>query len=351
MSKTLLNTGIGLSKLALTKFSKSTQNRSISSLNLILPKDSAEECLRQMNSYYKQFQSHDYTLKPLTRNDALKWHDEFKSVIKRRNPEFLDILEDARQEPSKVAVLSGILFPEIQTSEIPTTNETMSQVLIKKLRPAEISLIAFSKMLGVKDDDYLQDKLLGYIYATEMDKNSSSSYRSSNKSLKWHNDGWKSGEAIPYVMILGVVGNKNALTEIISAKDVVDHFVKNGKEPLLEALEHFLIEDHDSFLDVPIKVLDAKTNKVNFAEYGFFKPARSINYKLFDEALSFFKQTLEIVPRISLSLESGQIAKIPNQEHLHQRIVKPDPNVATPSLIGNRIAIRMIGSKDDGKSI
>ncbi|MES2961394.1 MAG: hypothetical protein V4694_03310 [Pseudomonadota bacterium] len=350
MSKPLLT---GLSKLAVTRFPKPNQTRSISSINLTLPRDSAEECLRQMTSYYQQFQSADHILKPLTQKEAFTWHDEFSSIIKSRNPEFLDTLEDVRQNPAQVALLDGILFPKIEHAEIPTTNVEMDSALIKKLRPAEISLIAFSKMLGVKPDDYLQNKLLGYIYATESERYNPSSFKSSNKPLKWHNDGWGSGEAIPYVMILSIVGHENALTEVISGKDIVDHFVKNGKEHLLEPLnKYILIQDPDSFLDTPINVLDAKTNKVNFADYGFFKPTRILDYKLFKEAFSFFKQTLEVVPRISINLEAGQLLRLPNQEHLHQRDLKPDPNNMILNLVGTRLGVRMLGSKDDGdKSI
>lgn len=337
------------SRLLIANFSRRQFSSSSSDLLLgKVPHEISEEFSRRVTKYYKFSDEKNYKLKPFTVEEGNNWAEELNDVVLAKDPSFADFFAEARERKPFITSLKGISFPNIPKNKIPKSNQDLSdEHFIKAIRPAEVSIAAFSKALGIENDDYFQNKAVGCIFATESEKNHPGSFQSSTTPLSWHNDGWESGGPIPYVCLLGVSDGENALTKLISSELIIDHFIKNGKETFLEILNQDCyvgeVEDYGS-LPIETKVLDRKNNKINFSNYGYkkFSPKLSgSSPKKFEEAIACLMDSLEKITPITIALENGQLALIKNESGLHSR--QPNPN-NIEDLVGKRLLLRILGT-------
>jgi hypothetical protein len=209
-------------------------------------------------------------------------------------------------------------YPEIKVSEI------MAGLMIEK----------FAKI-------YKNGQAFNFIYPTNEDRGRFDSF-ASDRELKWHADGWSSNPENK-VALFCLVGNESAITEVVSAQQIIDYFVENKKERLLDELKKdFMISsggEDFSFFQAPI--ID-KDDNIRFSEYGLFEPASYGEHrKIMQEAIKELNNALhKIVPKMSLALENGDILIIDNFKNLHRRITSEGSPSMNPATGSSRLLIR-----------
>jgi len=347
MSKSLLKSA---SELVVTKLSGS-QNRKFSAKTITVAKPVSEEFFRRTKSFYKF--SDNVAMKPFSEKEAFYAHQELNDVILKHDPRMLDALQEAKEEDHAVTIVKGIELPEVKKSDVPRFDyEAAEQSFMRMIRPAEAAISAYSIALGFLPDDHIQGKVTGCVFATEAQAFSQSSFQSDQK-LAYHNDGWGIGNAMPYIVLMGLLGHKNARTQILPCSDIVNYLRENGREKYLEILnQDSYIEDYSSEFSIPLEtvVLDSKTNKINFAEYGSFTPRSFSDGKMFYEGISFLRECLDKIPPIDLNIQR-ELVKINNAKSLHRKV--PDPSFkgnSVESFITNRLLLRFLGSSEGSES-
>lgn len=346
MRPALAKLGSTIVKLGASARSSSSASNS-RQIRIEMPRNMSEEFHDNVSRYYASIDESS-RLKPLTTREGDAAFAKLESMV-RKDSELDSVFKGAREDDVSIAIVNGITLPEISKSEIPRSmSDPSEQTWIKKIRPAEITMYAYGRLLGVKPTSHMADRLITPIFATEADRNNPSSYRSSNE-LLWHNDGWGNGEAIPHILLLGVVGKKEIRTEIVNVEDVIKHFIDSGKKELLQPLGREQMIDDGEF--TPITILDAEKRKINYAKYGYFM-ARGSDIR-FCEALDFLNKTLDLVPSTKINFEKGQLASIDNRRNLHRKITEPsaatEPRSGPVNTIGERLLLRLFGERRDGR--
>lgn len=310
-------------------------------LRISMDKSIAEEFCSIAQAHYEKFNDDSFALKALTIEEGESATKELQKLVKK-DKKLDEAFKSARQDDYLVKLVEGVEIPDIEKSKIPTISSDFdNKIFAKEIRPAQVISYAYGRMIGISPECYTgSDSLITGIYATMSDQESVSSYKS-DKELKWHNDGWSSGEAIPRLFLLGAVGKDGVFTEVAYSEDVIKYFVKNGRQDLLKALGREQIIDDDEF--TPITILDQKSGKVNYANYGEFRP-RGGDIKLY-EAIDFLNQGLEEIPHFRINIQKGQMLALNNQKVLHRKIT--DPSIAVGSAIGERLLLRGLGRSAD----
>jgi hypothetical protein len=283
--------------------------------------------------------------KPINKTTALSWKKHLDKVITRENPEFLRTLEEIKRDDG-VVILNKIILPEIEASEVPTSNQDLHQKpLSDKLKVSDAIFSAYALSLGIDPDPVSGEDIVGYVFASEAQKNNPSSFQSS-QTLKWHNDGWESGSPVGYVALMGLYDNNTKTkTQIISFDQIANYFKDNGKEKLFKALNQYCYIDNpcdDVALFEQAKILDETDKRINFSYQGGFRSRASDN---FEEALSFLKESFQNIQPLSIEITPGKIVRIDNLRHVHQRkleTTEPEENV---NLVGERAMARITGEK------
>lgn len=337
-------------KLIISKrFLTSSQKRNASNLaedvfKITVPTEVSKEFKRKIDLHYNSLSSRDFSLKEFKEKEGNLWREELRQIASL-NHEFSDKLQQAKEISPFSTIINGISLDAIDQKIIPKNQaDLQNQDLMKKLRPSEISIIAYSGLLGISSDDYLQDRYTGFIFATEANKDKKGSFQSSKVNLGWHNDGWSSGETMPYVVLLGVTGNNKAQTQLISYNKIVDYFIKNNKINLLQSLNEYCeVVGVNEYLPNTIKILDQETRTINFADYGNFHP-KGGNPTTFIEAIEFLNKTLSKVEPSTTIINNGDLVAISNQHGLHRRVSTDTPEAT--DLVGKRLVARILGTKD-----
>lgn len=311
-------------------------------LKLTIPKNISEEFYDKVEKYYTGLPGN---LKPFSEKEFYQCSDELEEVIRRNDPSFLDTLAEVRGNDPFLTLTSGIKVPEISKAELPRTIPDFinNKDLQKTIRLAEASAAAYSHLLGFKPDDYLQGIVTGCMFATDVDKEKTGNYRSS-ADLGWHNDSWRTGDIMPKISLLGIIGSKEAETQFIPSSKIIDHFLTNGKGHLLESLCRYCYVEGatDDYLEPQVKILD-KDGKICFAEYGTFRNGDA-NFK---EAITFLAQSLHEIEPYKVTLGEGDLSIWNNPDGLHKR-VNPNPSTKA-NLVQERLVVRMLGDRADDK--
>ncbi len=300
----------------------------------------AEQLFEDVTTHYD---NPNHTPKPINKKLATKWSQHLEKIIKKEDPELSRTLEAAKVEKNAVVLLSGIIQPEILPLEVPKTNEELqgNKSLQKKLMSTEAIFSAYALSLGLNPDPCTDGSLVGYIFASP----SSSNLSQISGNLRWHNDGWQTGDPVEKILLMGMFNNNSGTrTELLTFDQISDQFKKNGKGDLLQALnEYCYIENPFDEVQVfqQAKILDQKTGKINFSCQGIFS---SKNPK-FQEAILYLNESFDAIkPLISIEISPGQIVAIDNLSTVHQKKVEEaDPSKEVMPIFQKRLIGRMTG--------
>ncbi len=245
-------------------------------------------------------------------------HQEFFEGLLNKYPEFKEQINQASN--SSVILISGLKVPELPESMVPKLKYDFKKIYnCQQTKIAElVAGLMINRFVNFSD----KYKIFDAIYPTIDDVDRNDSFASS-KELLWHNDGW-AHDPEGQVALFCVNGNKSAITEIISSKQIVDYFKSNDKEHLLKALQYdFKIDlGGEEYILPRVKILDLDNDMIRYAKYGRFIPT-SVDKKDFNqslEAISELNKCLEnIEPSLSLSLQNGDLLLIDNTKNLHRR--------------------------------
>ncbi|MBU6338805.1 MAG: hypothetical protein KGQ36_02410 [Rickettsiales bacterium] len=311
--------------------------------NVKIPDSVSEQFRGRVEKFYEPFfQSSNCNIRPFSSREAKAWRKELEKIITKEDPRLLETLEQINRTDSMV-IMSNVAFPEISESEVLTSSDELKSFKsTQKDRSIEAILHSYSHILGVNETEGFY-----YLFADKDEKNPNS-YKSS-QTLKWHNDGWGSGEAARYIVLGGLYDNKtDTKTKLITYDNIVSHFVKNDKQHLLDALSSYFYVDDTSAesLYIQAKILDEERYKINYSQYGDFRPVSVSGGDLAKEAISFLNQSLAEISATSIKITPGIVAKINNDESLHTKEVKPGAK-----LVGERMGARIVGDRKKDDSI
>ncbi len=315
-----------------------------------MPRDIAEEFLGRVTKHYEAFEGDEFSLRPLTTKEAEAGFTTLDYLV-GKDPYLAEAFAEARKDETLVSIVEGIAVPEVEKSEIPTKiSDLRGQSFMKQIRPAEIAIYAYNRMLGFKpynSSDIYGDGIVTSIFATRSDERNDSSYRSSEE-LKWHTDGWSlDGFNIDEVSLLGIVGKEGIKTEVVFARDIIKHFKESGKDELLKILAgESLIEGADEYFSIPTQIIDTEKETISYAQYGRFKPENYSDLGEFYEALLFLNEALKTLPSLSLELDKGDLLNINNEKTIHRKTNKKStPDSSIDSAVGERLLLRQFGAK------
>lgn len=332
-----------------SRATKEAARRSFSTgvVRITMPEGMSEEYFDRVSRHYEKFVHPAVLLKPLTVAEAEKGAEELRSLVEK-DVVLFKAFEEAAKRDAAVTMVDGITVVALDPAEIPRTPAAAEDPsYIHKIRACEIALYAYSRLLGVKPYHHgAAPRLVAGVYATEADKDNTHSYRSATK-LKWHNDGWDFGEAVNYVMLLGIRGKKEIATEFVTFRAIVDFFIKSGKGDFLKVLSEQQFIDDGEF--TPITILDLEKKRINYEEGGPFTASHSIDNRKLAQALQFLDEALDSgkIPTFRVSIEGGRLVAIPNAASLHRKI--SDPGTTAADAIGQRLLLRGIGDKPQGR--
>lgn len=319
-------------------------------LELKFPKQSAERFSKQIKDYYQSSKD----IKPLTKDDVILWSDILTETIKKTEPQFLDYLHNLRQNKPLITSITGLPINELEPSEIPhTIQASESQDFAHKIRPSEITITAIAEIFGINVEDHNspnETKLVDYIVPLKHKKNMHNDFRSEQE-MGYHTDGWLQEKSANFVLLLCVVSNKRFITEIITTNQIIDYFIENGHEDLLERLanDYYPKPFIESPQKIKLPILDEDRN-INFSTYGEFEPTNKT--KSSAEIYILQKALMELVPNFSKSLEISQLIILDNKKSIHGRKLLPEsvndeeekPNTK-PNIIEKRLLARTSGNE------
>lgn len=298
--------------------SNSAQRHLTTVARIEIPKSVSEEFAHEIQKIYPS-SNPALRVKPFSKKESEVWNAGLVKIIESNEPSFFEELKESQLTKPSATILSGITIPDFPKEQIPTALKDEDEESLKRMaRASEISILAYSSLLGFVPNDYVQGYLTSLIYTIAECSKDPSSYRSSSADLKWHNDGWKGGEPFPIVSLMGIIGNKSAKTKIISSEDIIEYFLNNNQKELLETLNQFCYTDPDDYEYKQTKILDPKTRRIAYAQYGNFTPVHGSISKL-EEAISFLNQALHEITPQTIEISTGVLALIDNLHSSHSR--------------------------------
>lgn len=315
-------------------------SRSISTHRIEMPEDISEAFFSRVQRSLDSMPI-DAQLKPLTHKEGEAATKELERLI-ASNPELVESFAEAKK--ATVAIIDGVSVPDIKGSEVPKYNaELYEQSFVRRIRSGEIALYAYGKILGTTPELYTGNTLITAVFANEPHREDLVAY-DSGRSLEFHNDGWY-GETIPNLLLLGIVGKEGVKTEVVDYEDIVAHFRESGKEKLLETLNRWNWANPigEDSIGNHIKIIDLEEKKLNYAQYGSFRFSPELK-----EALSFLNDTLEVIPRVSVEVQKGELLAIKNDRALHRRRVEaatPETSPEMPKTFTHRLLLRSLGDE------
>ena len=276
---------------------------------------------------------------------------DFIKELKKSDPKLLEELEYIKHTKPLITSITGINFPKFNQAHFPKNFEDLNnQSFMKEIRPAEIIISALTGALGIEPEGQGEDsRLIGYVFSQKID---SGELTSNNKGLDWHNDGWQYLHGLPQSLaLLGVVGQKNVLTEVVTSKQIIKYLEDNNQKDLIKALgnEHFMGRQ-DEYYEIFFPIID-KDQNMHFASRAV---KNMIDKEVCDNSAAVALANLlkTITPAFSKALDAGDLLVVRNDKVLHSRKIDvSSQNEETPpsnnveKFSGNRLLTRVVGSQ------
>lgn len=325
-------------------------------LELKFPTKTAKKFSERIADYHTSF-GDNISLKPLNKKSIQLWGQNLQDTLKQNDPHFLDYILESHEKRPLITSITNLPTPELKLEDIPRKiADLKKQNFIKTIRPAEIFLASIVDILGIEieqTNDY--QKFFDYLVPLEEYKKNISSFQS-EKTLKWHIDGWKFGGTTEHIALFCVANNqKNTITEIITTNQITDYFINNGRQDLLDKLAQDYSTGPSDLNPIGEQhpILDEKGN-INYASYGRFQPVYSIFSTKLGEEIKFLEEALKtITPTLSERLDPGKIVLLNNKKTIHQKKVGGGSE-QNPSKILNtkdvRVVIRVSGEEKDNNN-
>jgi hypothetical protein len=319
--------------LIATQLSQGVINHSCALINI--PKSFSQQLVENVSVQIPQGST---IFKPTTLKNIKSQEQMFDDLLSKF-PEVKAQIEAVKKQ--SIILIKGLKTPELEMPKIPQSKFDVEKLYkYKELKIAEIIAgLMIEKFLNIHE----MPESFNLIYPSQEDIDKTNSF-SSNRELLWHADGWGSNPQ-KNVALFCLVGNQSAITEVISSKQIIDYFVENKKEHLLQVLqENFYIKTGGEEYIYPQAPIIDEVGNIRFSEYGIFQKTGSLeDIKIGNEAIKELKLALKtIAPALSLSMQNGDLLIIDNLQNLHRRTTAEGMPAMNPSQANSRLLLRAV---------
>jgi hypothetical protein len=314
-----------------TQLTSGAINHRVSAIQV--PKEFSKELVDKIST---QIPVGAKNFKPTTLQNINSQNEIFNDLLDKF-PQLKKQIDESKDFP--IILIQGLKTPELEMSKIPKSKYQEDEIY--KNPEIKIGEIMAGLMMQKFINIYSNVQAFNLIYPTTEDIGRTDSF-ASDRELSWHSDGWGSYPE-KNVALFCVVGNDSAITEVITSRQIIDHFVENKKEHLLKYLakDFHIYSGGEEHIVPQAKILDEKGN-IRFSEYGRFESSAFWeDRKVSEEAIKELKIALKkISPALSHSMENGDILIVDNLQNLHRRTTLEGSPSMDPSRGSSRLLLR-----------